>query len=316
MRRSVAVAVCLLLASCGPGQRRDQGTAEQSVVAEAMPSMPSPPPARPPEYATSGERYAPSGGPSVAVTAAPGVAFNYRYAVRLEAERIAAVMEQHAAFCERQGVNVCRIVGMQYQRHGDGDITGRLSVKLAPNVARQYGQRGVQAVIDADGMLVESEISGTDVTPTIRSARRAIEEADAQLSRVEARLRQTNLRPYERERLEAEAERLRATIRAGSDTHDEAQASLAQTPLTFQYGSGDSVPGYGDDGLSMRDAASRAKNNFLQVLAGIMIVLVTLLPFAALGALGWLLFLWLRRLWRRAAAKREAELSVPVAPDA
>ena len=38
-------------------------------------------------------------GPNVRVSAAPGVAFNYRYAFRVPDAKIAAVQEEHAAAC-------------------------------------------------------------------------------------------------------------------------------------------------------------------------------------------------------------------------
>src|SRR5687768_3378362 len=50
--------------------------------------------------------------PSIAVTAAPGVAFNYQYGFSLPAERVAAVQEQHAQLCEKIGIAQCRITGM------------------------------------------------------------------------------------------------------------------------------------------------------------------------------------------------------------
>ena len=107
MRRSLALTAFLLLASCGGGdQQSGGGGSDASVVSESMPaqdvSEAPPPTAAPAPFEPSSRRLAQSSGPDVAVTAAPGVAFNYRYAVRLEADRIQPVMEQHAAFCEQQ----------------------------------------------------------------------------------------------------------------------------------------------------------------------------------------------------------------------
>jgi uncharacterized lipoprotein len=52
--------------------------------------------------------------PGVNVTAAPGVAFNYRYAFQLPSSRIAAAQEAHASACETLGLTKCRITGMRY----------------------------------------------------------------------------------------------------------------------------------------------------------------------------------------------------------
>src|SRR3546814_9829361 len=46
--------------------------------------------------------------PNIGVTSAPGVAFNYAYAFRLDDSRIAAVQEEHAAACEALGTTRCR----------------------------------------------------------------------------------------------------------------------------------------------------------------------------------------------------------------
>lgn len=55
-----------------------------------------------------------AGAPGIAVTAAPGVAFNYRYGFRLPPRAIAAVQEAHASTCEKLGIARCRITGMDY----------------------------------------------------------------------------------------------------------------------------------------------------------------------------------------------------------
>src|SRR4051812_40828858 len=53
-------------------------------------------------------------GSSVDPTAAPGVAFNYRYAFHVPAVRLAEVQERHAQMCERLTIAHCRITGLLY----------------------------------------------------------------------------------------------------------------------------------------------------------------------------------------------------------
>ena len=111
---------------------------------------PTPSPIRPlPPPPSSAPRPAPNIGP----TAAPGVAFNYRYAFRLAAPRIAEVQEQHALMCERLTVARCRITGLRYRVVNDRDIEAMLALKLDPSVARHFGREGVQTVTAAEGML-------------------------------------------------------------------------------------------------------------------------------------------------------------------
>jgi hypothetical protein len=143
-------------------------------------------------------------------------------------------------------------------------------------------------------MLVESEITGTDMAPRIDAATRNGAELTEELDRIEARLRQADVGRDERARLVSDAERIRAAIRSVRDTREEAQATLATTPLTFEYGSGDLIPGKSDE-WTLAEAATEAGENFLHALAIILILLVTLLPWALLALAGWLLVRWVRR---------------------
>lgn len=232
-------------------------------------------------------------GPNISITAAPGVAFNYRYAFRLGHERIAEVQEQHAARCESLGVERCRIVGWVYRRQGDEDIEARIDFKLDPSIARAFGREGVGAVVRADGMLIESEITGTDVAPTIRRAGQGIAQMRQDLARLEARLA-GRLSSGERADLEYQAQQLRDSIRAAEQNREDVQATLATTPMTFVYGSGRFVPGpqpRASVAKTMRDAWE----NFLDGASILFVLVVTLLPWMLLGLLVWLAVRWVRR---------------------
>src|SRR6185369_12729926 len=98
--------------------------------------------------------------------------FNYRYAFRLPAERIASVQEEHQQACEKLGINRCRITGMRYRLVGSNEVEARLAFKLDPAIARQFGKDGAASVARADGMTVDSEISGVDAASAIRQASR------------------------------------------------------------------------------------------------------------------------------------------------
>ncbi len=100
--------------------------------------------------------------PDVALTAAPGVAFTYRYAFRLPFDRVAAAQEAHAQACERLGIARCRITGMQYRVLGEKRTEGMLSFRLAPDIARRFGKAAEGEVRTAGGALVDAEITGTD----------------------------------------------------------------------------------------------------------------------------------------------------------
>jgi uncharacterized protein DUF4349 len=271
MRKPLGLLLLFTAAGCSPAQNdyagspsTDQNSAEVATDAVAESSA----------------------GPNVAVTAAPGVAFNYRYAFRLPAERVQGVQEQHAQACEKLGVERCRITGLRYRLVND-DIEAMLAFKLDPALAREFGKQGIDAVVKAEGMLVDSEISGEDVGSKITVARRQEGNLDEELKRVEEQLARAGLRGSERAELQIQAQQLRERIRASRAVRTEQQESLATTPMTFNYGSGDLAPGFrGRPSLSR--ALDDAIDNFLGGLAWIFVALVTLLPWVVLiGLLAW-----------------------------
>ena len=245
MRRSLALILTLAAAACGqPAQQEGEAYRSGDSDAVAPASMRA------------------EAGPDVAPTAAPGVAFDYRYAFRLPAERIAEVQERHARMCESLGIARCRITGMRYRVVNARDIEGMLVFRLHPAIARRFGRAGVEAVAEADGMLTDAEISGTDVGGAIARGGRDLAAMREDLRRLESRLARRDLPAEERSRLEYEAGQLRQSIRAAEATRGEQQESLATTPMTFRYGSGDLVPGF-DSRPSFGRALERAADNLI-----------------------------------------------------
>jgi hypothetical protein len=299
VRRSSPFLVLLLaataLSGCGQSPDRYAPSDEMSESAPRPQMEPSAPAAADSSADQTAQRAA--AGPNVGVTAAPGVAFNYRYAFRLAAPRISEVQEQHAQMCERLTVARCRITGMHYRVVNDRDIEAMLAFKLDPSVARVFGREGVAAVVRAEGMLTESEISGTDVGTSIRQAGRGLAELQAELARIEARLA-GRISGSERERLDYEAQQLRQQIAGLRASREAQQESLATTPMVFRYGSGDLVPGF-EQRPTIAQAFERARDGFLDGATLLLIVLITLLPWAAALGLGWLLVRYVRRRWFR-----------------
>jgi hypothetical protein len=301
MRKSLAlIPLALVLASCGQGggarEESYEGSVSNSVAVDSSRQRtPAAPPADMATFDAEERMQQRSAGPNVNPTAAPGVAFNYSYAFRLEAERIAAVQERHASACEQLGTNRCRITGMLYRVRGETDIEARLEFKLDPAIARAFGRQGVGVVTENQGMLVESQITGTDVGTRIRQAGRGIAELEADLARIEQRLA-GQLGRAERERLDFEAQQLRQSIRAARANRDDAEETLATTPMSFVYGSGNLVPGF-DTRRPVRDALEQAGGNFIDGVAVLFVIVITLLPWAIAALLGWLAFRRVQR-WR------------------
>jgi hypothetical protein len=277
MRKALVPVLVLLAAGCSKGPDRDPGR-ERGGGSSAQNS------------ASADVATAPGG---IAPTAAPGVAFNYKYAFRLPAERISAVQEEHAQACEKLGLARCRITGMYYHLTGDREVEARLDFKLDPAIARAFGKEGIAAVSHADGRLVTSEISGTDVGTQIDAANRGEAQQGERLRRIEAQLARTDLKAAERVELQRQARDLREEIAASKAGKAEKQESLAKTPMSFAYESGDMAPG-------VRRSLSDGFANLVAAFEWMLLALITLLPWLAIAGLAWLGW---RRFGRRAPAE-------------
>src|SRR5687768_2017672 len=180
MRFFLPLTMLALLAACG-----QQGS-EQSSVRQDVKTFDAEESA-PPDTQTSMVPRSSSDArtpPGIGVTAAPGVAFNYRYGFSLPADRVAAVQEQHAQACEKIGIAQCRITGMLFRRVNEDDIEAMLAFKLDPAIARQFGKAGIDAVDRADGMLVEAQVTGEDAGAAIAAATRSEAQLNEELRRV------------------------------------------------------------------------------------------------------------------------------------
>ena len=253
-------------------------------------------------------RYEPSedaAAPGVDVTAAPGVAFDYRYAFRLPGNRISQVQEAHAQACEKLGIDRCRITGMRYRLVNQKDVQAMLALRLDPKLARQFGKDATGVVEKAEGMLVDQEIVGEDVGGKIAGATRSEAELREELRRVEAELARRvpmvkgNVAPQaavDRQSLLDRAQEIRGQLRALGESKESDKQALAGTPMVFNYGSGSVVPGF-DVRSPLRDALQQAADNFVGGFAAILVILITLIPWLAIAGLAIWAFRFARKRW-------------------
>ncbi len=260
MRKTLGLVGLVLLAACSKAD--NNGRTGQDVAA------------------SGGNAADSNAGPGVTPTAAPGVAFNYSYAFRLPAERIAGVQEQHAQACEKLGVAHCRITGMIFRRSNDENVEARLDFKLDPALARAFGKQGIDAVTHADGLLAEAQISGEDTGGALAAANRDATQQGGALKQIESELSRSDLSGAERAQLQAQAGQARASLRASEAAKAEKEASLASTPMTFSYAAGDMAPG-------INRSLSEGLGNVLGALEWMLLALITLAPWALLALLVW-----------------------------
>ncbi|MGZ8286909.1 MAG: DUF4349 domain-containing protein [Allosphingosinicella sp.] len=283
MRKPICLSLLLATAACGGGDSNEDSGAGPAMredvqtfdAGEGGPAADS----------TSSRTPRP---PGVAPTAAPGVAFNYRYAFRLPAENIGRVQEEHALACEKLGVEHCRITAMNYRDDGDRRVEAQLAFKLDPALARAFGRDGIGAVTKAQGELLQAAITGTDVGSEISAATRVQAQQADEVRRIEQQLARPGLSSGERVELQQQLQALRDSIRAGQSEQTGRRQLLASTPVTFDYRAGKT-------GTRLERAMADAGDNFVGATTLLLIVLVTLLPWLAALLLLWLAWRWLRR---------------------
>lgn len=306
MRKAICLSLLLATAACSQGAEeqgyspsRDSNMATFDAVEERAPA------------ATDSEAGS-ARPPGVSPTAAPGVAFNYRYAFRLPAENIGRVQEEHAQACEKLGVELCRITAMNYRDDGDNDIDAQLAFRLDPARARAFGRDGINAVTRAEGELLQAAITGTDVGSEIAAADRGQAQKADEIRRIEQQLARPGLSSGERVELQQQLQTLRESVRAGQAEQTGRRRQLASTPVVFDYSAGKT-------GTRLEKAVADAGDNFVWAATTVLVALVTLLPWLVALLMLWLLWRWLRLripLLRPQPRYGAAEPSSPAPPEA
>jgi hypothetical protein len=284
MRKALCLGLLLASAACGQGGEERAGSPGGD---SNMATFDVQEDAAGPAATDSSSRSSPRP-PGVTPTAAPGVAFNYRYAFRLPAANIGRVQEEHAQACEKLTIARCRITAMTYNDDGDGDVEAQLSFKLDPAIARAFGRDGISIVDKAEGELLRAAITGTDVGSEIQAAARGQAQQSDEVRRIEQQLARPGLGSSERVELQQQLAALRGSIQATETEQTGRRQQLATTPVSFDYRAGKT-------GSRLERAIADAVDNFAGAAITALIVLVTLLPWLVVLLLLWLLWRWLNR---------------------
>lgn len=219
--------------------------------------------------------------PNVSPSAAPGVAWEYAYDFELPDEAISAVQEAHASSCEALGVARCRITGLRYTVGNDDAVSAMLQVKLAPEIARQFGKQATSAVTKADGRLSNMEFEGEDTAPLSAEAVRAEAGASRRIADIEKQLANPSLKDAERAQLQQQLAGLRSDVGTAQATTASTQAKLASTPMTFNYYGKGGIAGFAGHNPVM-DAARSFVSSLVAMITITLQALALLLPWALL----------------------------------
>ncbi|HZG08901.1 MAG TPA: hypothetical protein VEZ70_07975 [Allosphingosinicella sp.] len=241
MRKALAALLLLSAAACGGSDTTQESSQDlKTFNVDEQPSAD-----------VSGRAARP---PGISPTAAPGVAFDYRYAFRLPPARIGAVQEQHASACEKLGPDRCRITGMVYEQDGEDEVSAQLLLRLDPQLARRFGREASDAVTRAEGLIASVQISGEDVGSAIESDQQNQAQVQENLRRIERELAARGRSGTERAELQRQAEELRRSQRINEQTIGERRKQLATTPMTFRYEAGQTDRSFAGDMARALDA--------------------------------------------------------------
>jgi hypothetical protein len=268
-----------------------------ALAACSKPATPENQPARI-DSAVNNDEASPAG---IAVTAAPGVAFNYHYGFSLASARIARAQEAHAQACEKLGIARCRITGMKYLLLGENRVEATLALKLDPAIAREFGKNAIAVAQKAEGTLTEAEITGADAGATISAAEGDRARAGNEVQRLDGELARPGLKDQERTTLRQQRADAARTAAAAVDTASQARESLANTPMVLDYTSDAAVPGF--------DASAPLKSSLALLIGSAQTTFTFLLgAIALLGPPGLVVLLgWLG--WRRWGPKRRRPIA-------
>lgn len=274
---TLTLAAALALSACSQEKAADDARPMAGVPAEAA--------AGAGDAATASEA-----GPGIGGVVAPGVAFTYAYAFTLPAEAISNVQQEHAAACTRLGPTRCRVTGMNYEKPGEDRVSARLDLLLAPDLAHRFGTEGIAAVERAEGKLERASVNGENAGDAIQISQEDSAAIEAEVARLEARLRAKGLADQERVELQRRVSELRDQLRGEAAHRRDKEEAIATTPVSFNYASEGLI-----GGNTFGKAASASLNSIENMLAFLMLLAGVALPWIGLGALGVLAYRWFKR---------------------
>ena len=280
--RLLAGAMALALVGCSEKQSEDASVSTSNApAAEAAAS----------EAAASDAAASDAAGPDVALNAAPGVAFDYSYTFRLADDRIAKVQEEHAAACETLGVQRCRIVDVRYQLDDEKLVEAQTQFKLEPGIARKFGASALASVEKAEGVLADASVKGEDIGTQILTSQQRSAGSEAEIARLEERLKAGGLDKRERAELLAQVAQLRGQLGDERQSRRDGEARIAWTSVAFNYVSDGGLPGIGREN-PFSNAWSALLGSGGTLLSVVLVFGAAILPWALLAALA--VYLWRR----------------------
>lgn len=215
-----------------------------------------------------------NGGGSVGINRSEGTAigddFDYRYAFRLPAARIAEVQDSHVRACDQLGRQRCRVLTNRYHVNDqDNSVSAVLAFQIDPMIARTFGRSAGATVKSAAGLVMDSRMIGTNEAMRAGGVIARIRE---EITKIDMQLKGSLSDAQRAEATEKQA-RLRAAVATISDLDQASAQGVATTPMLFTYQSGLVIPALGGSSTATFDNAGQAfiqsAAAMAQVLAGV-----------------------------------------------
>ncbi|MDF7775680.1 hypothetical protein P1X14_10520 [Sphingomonas sp. AOB5] len=191
-----------------------------------------------------------------------GSGFDYRYAFRLQGDKVKPVLQSNADACDKLGPTRCRIIAMRYQVSNSNQIRAVLTLKVDPVIARNYGEAVTKSVTGTGGLLVDTEITGADSTSAARSA--------AVVSRLRDQLKNAQSAAGSNSPDAAAAKtrvaRYETALEAIAEVEASQGASLATAPVLITYESSNALNGLGSADANFRNAGATLEDSLSRVL--------------------------------------------------
>jgi Domain of unknown function (DUF4349) len=260
----------LLLAACSGGGEETQSR-EALTVQEELPVV---------DAAEEAADASAMKAPGIPASVAPNLAFEYRYAFKLPDAKIGAVQEEHAEACEVLGSARCQIIDYKYAQADENDVEAMLAFKLDPAIARKFGRDAIASVEKAEGVLADGNVTGSNVGGAIEDSQGRSALLQAQLERLEQRLK-AKLPAKERASLQDRVEEIRRELDNEGEGRRQGEVKLAMTPVQFTYTSDGGVPGFGKDN-PFASAFDVSATSFATMVSFVLMVVGAITPWALL----------------------------------
>lgn len=252
--------------------------------------------------------------PRVGTDATPGVAFDYAYSFRLPDDRISKVQEEHAAACEALGLQRCRIIDVRYRLTDEKLVEAQTQFRLDPGIARKFGANAIASVEKAEGVLADASVAGEDVGTEILSSQHRSAGSEAEIARLEERLKSGGLDKSERAELLAQIGQLRGQLGDELQNRRGGEARIAWTSVAFNYASDGGIPGIGHEN-PFASAGETLMRSGTTALSFVLTLGAALLPWGLLLAL--VVAVWRSRFMvavRQQMRAKPAEADPPTPP--